>query len=180
MEIIPSLIGSLPRPVSLAKKLELYYIGRLDERRLEEEYRKHAKRAFEKLNQIGIRIITDGLYRWDDIFNPLIGFIDGIEVNGLFKFYENNFFYRSPVVKNDISLRENPIVEWYNIAKEIQETVYPDATLKAVLPGPITLAYHSINEHYENLEDLAHAYAGNIIGPLVKDLKKAGAEIVEL
>ncbi|AAL81392.1 5-methyltetrahydropteroyltriglutamate--homocysteine methyltransferase [Pyrococcus furiosus DSM 3638] len=174
--IVPALIGSLPRPIGLAKKLEQYYIGRLDERKLEEAYREYTRRAFEKLRDAKIKVITDGLYRWDDIFNPFIRFIDGIEVNGLFKFYENNFFYRSPVVRGEIALKENPIPEWISIAQEIKEDVYPEATLKAVLPGPVTLAYHSINEYYKTLTDLAEAYA-QVIGELIKELD---VKIVEL
>jgi 5-methyltetrahydropteroyltriglutamate--homocysteine methyltransferase len=135
--IVPALIGSLPRPVSLAKKIEQYSIGRLSEESLEKAYLDHTRRAFVKLREAKIRVVTDGLYRWDDIFNPFIRFIDGIEVNGLFKFYENNFFYRSPVVKGDLSLRENPLPEWLNQALAIKEEVYPGATLKAVLPGPV-------------------------------------------
>ncbi len=174
--IIPALIGSLPRPVSLSKRLEQYYLGRLSEEKLEEAYREHTRRAFENLRKAGIRVITDGLYRWDDIFNPLIRFIDGVEVNGLFKFYENNFFYRSPVVKGELSLRENLIPEWLNVALAIKEEVYPGATLKAVLPGPVTLAYHSINEVYESLDELARAYAG-VLRELMKELP---VELVEL
>ena len=174
--IIPALIGSLPRPVSLSKKLEQYYLGRLSEEKLEEAYRDHTRRAFENLRKAGIRVITDGLYRWDDIFNPLIRFIDGVEVNGLFKFYENNFFYRSPVVKGELSLRENPIPEWLNVALAIKEEVYPGATLKAVLPGPVTLAYHSLNEAYESLDELARAYAV-VLAELMKELP---VELVEL
>ncbi|WP_227738499.1 5-methyltetrahydropteroyltriglutamate--homocysteine methyltransferase [Thermococcus paralvinellae] len=113
----------------------------------------------------------------DDIFNPLIRYVDGIEVNGLFKFYENNFFYRSPVVKGEVNLLDNPIPKWVSIAKEILEEVYPEATLKAVLPGPVTLAYHSLNEYYENLEALARDYAERVLTPLIKELE---VEIVEL
>lgn len=174
--IVPALIGSLPRPLSLAKKIELYSIGRLSEEKLEEAYIEHTRRAFVRLREINIRVITDGLYRWDDVFNPFIRFVEGIEVNGLFKFYENNFFYRAPVVKGELSLRENPIPEWISIAQEIREEVYPDATLKAVLPGPITLAYHSINEYYETLEELAQAYT-EILAELIKEVP---TELVEL
>ncbi|MFA4640593.1 5-methyltetrahydropteroyltriglutamate--homocysteine methyltransferase [Pyrococcus kukulkanii] len=174
--VIPALIGSLPRPVGLAKKIEQYSIGRLSEEQLEEAYREYTRRAFINLKKAGIKVITDGLYRWDDIFNPFIRFIDGVEVNGLFKFYENNFFYRSPVVKGDLSLKENPIPEWINIAQGIREEVYPEATLKAVLPGPVTLAYHSINEYYKTLDELAEAYK-NVLAELIKELD---VKIVEL
>jgi len=174
--IVPALIGSLPRPVSLAKKIEQYSIGRLKEEALEKAYLEHTRRALQRLRASGIKVVTDGLYRWDDIFNPFIRFIDGIEVNGLFKFYENNFFYRSPVVKGELSLRDNPLPEWLNQALAIKEEVYPGATLKAVLPGPVTLAYHSINEHYKSLDELAEAYAGVI----EEALKELPVELVEL
>ncbi len=177
MRVVPALIGSLPRPLGLAKKIELYSIGRLNEDKLEEAYREHTKKAFQKLRDAGIKVITDGMYRWDDIFNPLIRYIDGVEVNGLFKFYENNFFYRSPVVKGEVNLLDNPIPKWVSIAKEILEEVYPEATLKAVLPGPVTLAYHSLNEYYENLEALAKDYAEKVLTPLIKELE---VDIVEL
>ncbi len=177
MRIIPALIGSLPRPLGLAKKIELYNIGRLSEGKLEKAYREYTKRVFEKSRDAGIKVVTDGMYRWDDIFNPLIRYIDGVEINGLFKFYENNFFYRSPVVKGEVSLLDNPIPKWIRVAKEILEDVYPEATLKAVLPGPVTLAYHSINEYYESLESLVNGYAERVLNPLIKELE---VEIVEL
>ncbi|WP_457754072.1 5-methyltetrahydropteroyltriglutamate--homocysteine methyltransferase [Thermococcus sp.] len=177
MRVVPALIGSLPRPLGLAKKIELYSIGRLNEDKLEEAYREHTKKAFQKLRDAGIKVITDGMYRWDDIFNPLIRYIDGVEVNGLFKFYENNFFYRSPVVRGEVNLLDNPIPKWVSIAKEILEEVYPEATLKAVLPGPVTLAYHSLNEYYESLEALAKDYAEKVLTPLIKELE---VDIVEL
>ncbi|WP_175059264.1 5-methyltetrahydropteroyltriglutamate--homocysteine methyltransferase [Thermococcus sp. 2319x1] len=174
--IVPALIGSLPRPVSLAKKIEEYSVGRLKERDLEKAYLEHTRRAFIKLREVRIQVITDGLYRWDDIFNPFVRFIEGVEVNGLFKFYENNFFYRSPVVRGNLSLRENPLSEWLNQALAIKEEVYPEATFKAVLPGPITLAYHSLNEYYKSLDELAEAYAG-VIEEAIKELP---VELVEL
>lgn len=177
MKIIPALIGSLPRPLGLAKKIELYNIGKLNEEKLEEAYKEYTIRAFRKLKSAGIKVVTDGMYRWDDIFNPLIGYVDGIEVNGLFKFYENNFFYRSPVVKSEINLLDTPIPKWISIAREILEDVYPEAILKAVLPGPVTLTYHSLNEYYDSLEALAIDYAERVLKPLIKELE---VDIVEL
>ncbi|WP_048146726.1 uroporphyrinogen decarboxylase/cobalamine-independent methonine synthase family protein [Pyrococcus abyssi] len=176
--IVPALIGSLPRPVGLAKKIELYSIGRLSEEKLEEAYRDYTRRAFENLKKAGIKVVTDGLYRWDDIFNPFIRFIEGVELNGLFKFYENNFFYRSPVVKGELSLKENPIPEWISVAQDIKDEVYPEATLKAVLPGPVTLAYHSINEHYKTLDELVEAYK-DVIAELIKELDVSIVELQE-
>jgi len=176
--IVPALIGSLPRPIGLAKKIELYSIGRLSEEKLEEAYRSYTRKAFENLKKARIKVITDGLYRWDDIFNPLIRFIDGVEVNGLFKFYENNFFYRSPVVRGELSLKENPLPGWISIAQEIKEDVYPEAELKAVLPGPVTLAYHSINEYYKDLNELTEAYA-TVLRELIKELDVKIMELQE-
>ncbi len=176
--IIPALIGSLPRPLGLAKKLEQYYIGRIAEERLEETYKEYTEKAFRNLKRAGIKIITDGLYRWDDIFNPFIRFVDGIEINGLFKFYENNFFYRSPVVKGELTLKENPIPEWISIALEIKEKVYHEAVLKAVLPGPVTLTYHSINEHYKSIDEIVEAYT-SVLEELIKGLPVNLVEIQE-
>jgi len=179
MEVVTALIGGLPRPVGLAKAIEKYNTGKLSQEKLEQEYRKHTVKAYEKLKEIGISIVTDPLYRWDDIFNPLIGFIEGIEVNGLYKFYENNFFYRSPVVKEQLSLRDNPIIEWTETNREILEDVYPDATLKQVLPGPVSLAFHSLDEYYNDRTALARDYGRKVLLPLIRKLKNI-VDIIEL
>lgn len=59
-------------------------------------------------------MIIDGFYCWDDIFNFFICFIEGIEVNGFFKFYENNFFYCLLIVRGEFFLCENFFFEWFN------------------------------------------------------------------
>ncbi len=179
MKIVPALIGGLPRPVQLAKNIEKYNNGTLSEEKLEEAYRRHTAKAYETLETIGIPVVTDPLYRWDDLFNPLIQFIDGVEVDGLYKFYENNFFYRAPVVKDRIRLEEHPIGGWAEINKELLEEYYPSATLKQVLPGPLTLASHSVDRYYHDESVLAEKYMKAVLLPLIRELKGT-VDIIEL
>ena len=45
----------------------------------------------------GLNYITDPLLEWDDMLKPYSK-LSGIKMNGLNRFYENNTFYRKPLI----------------------------------------------------------------------------------
>jgi len=178
-------VGSFPRPLGLAKLVSKFNSGMITREKLEEGYELYTKKLFKLLTSLHIKYITDGMFRWDDIFNPLINYVDGVKVNGLYRFYENNFFFKTPQVVSRVSLRSDcPIPEWYEKARELLNEVTggrsEEFILKPVLPGPLTLAKNSVNDYYSDIKDLIRDYAYNVLEPLMKELKNVGALVIEI
>ncbi len=171
-----ALIGSYPRSEKVAtihRKLIKGVIGMEEFERL---IGAETERLIGTFVKAGLDSFTDGMLRWDDIFNPLIRFVDGVEVNGLVRFYDNNFFFRAPVVKSDPSLKDSePITAWCRKGVEVLEKlgVKGQVTLKQPLPGPATIASASIAEG-EDVEDLIDKWWSGVLEPLTKDLIKGG------
>ena len=182
MGIEAALIGSLPRPPMLSKYVGRFRTGKISGEVLERKYVEYTKRVLSKLISMGYKVITDGMFRHDDILNPFISFIDGVKVNGLYRFYENNFFFRIPIVEGKIKLKENaPLITWYLKAKEIvSEITKEEIIIKPVIPGPATFVSHSINKYYENLGEFIADYVANVLEPLISELRKVGADVIEI
>lgn len=133
------------------------------------------KRVIQEQERIGIDIITDGQLRWEDIVTPFAKDISGFEINGLNRFFNNNVYYRRPVVKNKISGNGALIVDEIEFAKACVKT----SQLKAVLCGPYTFARLSENRFYRNENRLILDIA-KVLNEEVKRLDRLGIQYIQL
>jgi 5-methyltetrahydropteroyltriglutamate--homocysteine methyltransferase len=121
----------------------------------------------------GVDLVTDGQVRWDDPLTRVAEGLDGFGISGLIRFFDNNTYFRQPVVKGPVR-RTGPILvdEFAFAAKHSERPV------KAVLCGPYTLAALSADEHYGDrsalLADLAAALRDE-----ARDLAAAGASVIQ-
>jgi len=177
-----TLNGSYPRYPGVARLYSRLASGKLSEDGFGREILKYVRKLFTQLKASGVEFFTDGMFRWDDIFNPLIRFVRGVEVDGLTRFYDNNFFFRSPVVRGRLGLREGcPIPTWFRESLRVATEVFGDgSTLKQPLPGPITLATNSVDEFYRDPATLVHEWGSEVLEPLINELVRAGCRVVEL
>ena len=183
MSVRASLNGSYPRGAGLARLYSRLHSGRLSREGFERGVRAYTLKLFKLLKSSGITVFTDGMLRWDDILNPLIGFVEGVEVDGLVRFFDNNFFVRTPVVKDELRVGEgNPIPEWFETSLRLAEEVFGNAgfTLKQPLPGPITLAEFSVNRHYSSYWALMRGWREGVLEPLIRSLALRGLKVVEI
>ena len=111
-----------------------------------------------------VDVVTDGLIRWPGPFSHVAGRLAGVRLDGLVRWFETGLYDRRPVVEGALA-RPGPIFR-----REIEHAldVRPKA-LKAVLPGPVTLARASRDRHYGDVAGLASAYAA-ILAQEVRDL----------
>ena len=104
----------------------------------------------------GIDLMVDGQLNWQDIFRPFSEIFTGITPGSLSRWFDNNTFYRKPVVKDKVSVGNRTAIDQY-----FRGDILPKNQKKAILPGPLTFACASQNETYPNLadliDDLAHA-----------------------
>jgi 5-methyltetrahydropteroyltriglutamate--homocysteine methyltransferase len=102
-------------------------------------------------------LLVDGQLNWQDLFRPFIDLFSGIEPGSLTRWFDNNTFFRAPVVKDKV--RRSKV----SIDKYFLHTPIPDRHRKSILPGPFTFAKLSRNDTHASfadlVDDLAHALA---------------------
>lgn len=184
VKVYAAMIGGFPRPRGLARLISKFNSGKISCERLELGYEAYTRKLFKLLTSANVEYFTDGMLRWDDIFNPLISYLDGVNVNGLYRFYENNFFFRAPQIIGRMRLRSDcPIPEWFDKSKRILWEVAGSNShyvLKVALPGPLTFALNSVNNYYSSFEDLINDYVYEVLHPLMKELREQGVKVVEI
>jgi 5-methyltetrahydropteroyltriglutamate--homocysteine methyltransferase len=121
----------------------------------------------------GVDVVTDGQVRWDDPVTRVAEALDGFAISGLIRFFDNNTYFRQPVVKGPVR-REAPIlVDEFSFAR--QRSSRP---VKAVLCGPYTLAALSSDEHYRDRAALLADLAASLRDE-ARDLASAGATVIQ-
>lgn len=122
----------------------------------------------------GVDIVTDGQIRWDDDQTYIPRHMKGVEIGGLQRYLDTNTYYRQPEVVGDVSLVQAVTVRDYNFAAENSSK-----PVKAIVPGPYTLAALSLDKHYNNREKLAMAFAA-ALRVEIEGLAAAGAKMIQV
>ncbi len=97
--------------------------------------------------------IVEGQGRWDDMLAHPLAVHDSVETRGIVRYYDNNNFYREPVVQGDLDATGDVAAELEAAAEHVDEG------LQAVLPGPYSLADLATDEHYGDSEEFLAAIA---------------------
>lgn len=121
----------------------------------------------------GLDVVTDGLVGWYDLISHPARNLDNVTTAGIVRFFDTNTYVRQPEVSAVPS-------GTYGIAagftRPSQQTT---KTLKAVLPGPYTLARHSIMENTADLASVALGYA-DALAVEIDALNAAGATLLQI
>jgi len=123
----------------------------------------------------GLTIVGDPVLEWHDLFRPFAEAWRGVYVDGLLRYFDNNFFYRIPVVRElpDPSTR----VLGPRVARFIQ-ALPPDTRFRVVVPGPVTFARMARLEG-PRFEDVAETVA-RILGEEIRLATELGAQVIEV
>ncbi len=176
-----SVVGNFPKvgdsheQQKLRRGIEAYQQQKILKADLQEIQDAVTQQAIQEQINAGIDLITDGQIRWDD---PLVWparKFKGISVNGLLRFFDNNVYYRQPVVESAVGWIEPVLVHDFQFALR---SVPKTASLKVVLPGPYTLGRLSKNQHYSKIEDLVLDFA-RALAKEAKALEGAGAKFLQ-
>ena len=108
----------------------------------------------------GLDRIVEGQLRWDDMLGHPLAVADNVDTRGIVRYYDNNNFYREPVVTGDLEATGDVAGELEAAAELV------DSGLQAVLPGPYSLADLATDEHYG--DDLLPAVADFLAGELAE------------
>ncbi|WP_254274085.1 5-methyltetrahydropteroyltriglutamate--homocysteine methyltransferase [Haloarcula marina] len=109
---------------------------------------------------LGLDRVVEGQLRWDDMLAHPLAVHDSVETRGIVRYYDNNNFYREPVVQDDLT-PDGDVAAELDAAAELV-----DSGLQAVLPGPYSLADLATDEHYGDdaafLDAIAEFLAGEV------------------
>ncbi len=108
--------------------------------------------------EAGLDRIVEGQLRWDDMIAHPLAVHDAVETRGIVRYYDNNNFYREPVVSGELDFSGD-------VASELEAAAdLVDDGLQAVLPGPYSLADLATDEQYGDEADFLAAIADFLAG----------------
>ena len=180
MEVLTASAGSYPKisddpkAINLRRELNLFDRGEIGWEELELAYKETIRRVLKEQEEAGLDILTDGQIRWDDLVTPFAKKMDGVEIGGLIRFFDNNFYYRQPVLVGPVRLREPATVNDFRFASSLTKR-----PMKAVIPGPYTMARLCRDNYYKDLERLTLELARALRDEALA-LKEAGATILQI
>ncbi|MGM0716763.1 MAG: 5-methyltetrahydropteroyltriglutamate--homocysteine methyltransferase [Halobacteriota archaeon] len=114
-----------------------------------EAYDRARNEAVGRQLEAGLDLIVEGQLRWDDMLAHPLCVHDNVETRGIVRYYDNNNFYREPVVRGELTPDGD-------VAAELDAV--SDVT-QAVLPGPYSLAELATDEHYDDEQAFLDAVA---------------------
>jgi 5-methyltetrahydropteroyltriglutamate--homocysteine methyltransferase len=175
-----TVVGSYPKPPEEGKtfvvRKTLHAIERGDATRedLARAQDELAREVIGEQEAAGVDLVTDGQVRWDDIVTPFARHMAGFEIGGLLRWFDNNTYYRRPVCNGPVEWRGPSSVDAYRFAAGVA-----NRPVKAVIPGPVTFARMSLDEHYGSHDDFVFAIA-RVLAQEVFELEAAGASVVQI
>ncbi|MFC4990143.1 5-methyltetrahydropteroyltriglutamate--homocysteine methyltransferase [Saliphagus infecundisoli] len=114
--------------------------------------------VIDRQREAGIDRIAEGQLRWDDMLAHPLAVHDAVETRGIVRYYDNNNFYREPVVSGDLDFSGDVASELEAASDRVEEG------LQAVLPGPYSLADLATDEHYGDEAEFLAAIADFLAG----------------
>jgi len=132
------------------------------------------RQVIKEIEDTGVDVVNDGQIRWDDLFAPLANPWFGVTRGALERFYDNNTYYRIPVVSAPIATDGKSLVRDFTFAKGVARH-----EVKAALCGPLTFALLADDSYYSTLRERTLAVADALASEL-RGLHAAGATLVDL
>ena len=174
-----TVIGSYPKisengGVNLRSAITQWEQKKINDAQLKEAYEKTVQRVIREQEEAGLDIITDGQIARDDLLRPFAARLGGCAVGGMTRFFNNNFYYRQPIVQGEIRHERPLTVEEFDLAKR-----FAKKPLKVALPGPLTLTNLCEDTVYKDFKKLLFKFA-EAINAEGRLLEKAGVTTIQI
>ncbi|MGP8070320.1 MAG: hypothetical protein ACLP5V_10565 [Candidatus Bathyarchaeia archaeon] len=164
------LTGAFPRSEKLIDATRAAVRGNLPEAELDTVLRQDIKSLVGLQEEANLDSLVDGQLNWQDLFRPFSQLLTGIDPESLTRWFDNNTFYRKPIIVDKVSLKNNELGQYF------RSDLLPKAShKKAILPGPFTFAQLSENRAYSSFSDLVNDLARSV-QRIVAALQERGYE----
>jgi 5-methyltetrahydropteroyltriglutamate--homocysteine methyltransferase len=167
-------IPNRPRPARLRNAINKRDRGGLSDEEVAAIEDEVTIEVIEEQIAAGLDIITDGQVRWDDDQTYVARRLGGVEIGGLQRYLDTNTYYRQPEITGAVTFKESVLAPAWQFAQEKS-----GKPVKAIVPGPYTLAALSLDKHYGSREKLAIAFSEQLRGE-VEALVAAGCQHIQV
>jgi 5-methyltetrahydropteroyltriglutamate--homocysteine methyltransferase len=166
--------GALPRPNELIEATRAYDRKRISKKELEKAFKEATIEVIKAQTSAGLSYVNDGMLNWQDLLRPFTENLGGVKIGALARWFNNNTFYRKPIVSGEILHKKGITAGMANM-----ECLPRNVPWKAVLPAPYTLTKLSENNFYKNERELLFRYA-EILREEIRNLAENGFKYVQL
>lgn len=142
------LVGIHSRSEELIKKMRMCMEGKLSEEDVNKHLMKEVTELIELQASVGLSEVTDGQLKWHDLLRPFAENLEGVKVGGLARWFDNNVFYKRPVIYSRVSW-SSPFLERY-----VCDGCLRGRNARLAIPDPYTFSALSENLHYRSFDEL--------------------------
>ena len=179
MELLSASTGSYPRIGDRPEQQQhrqayaQHERGEISDEEFERVQDEVTREVIEEQVRAGLDVVTDGQVRWYDPISHFARKLEGCEIKGLLRFFDTNFYFRQPIIRDKLVRRESILKREFTFARGISKSVKP------VVTGPYTLARLSINRRGDGFEPLLDEFA-SVIFQEIRELAEAGVELIQI
>ncbi len=164
------LSGVFPRSEKLIDATRAAVRGNLPQAEVDSVLRQDVDSLVELQEESNLDALVDGQLNWQDLFRPFSQLLSGIELGSLTRWFDNNTFYRKPIIVEKVSLKSKDLKQFFR-----SDLLPKGSPKKAILPGPFTFAHLSENKGYSSFSDLVNDLARALKG-VIASLRESGYE----
>lgn len=124
--------GVYPRSTELVQTSRDFDRKRVSLADLEKQQAKDFKTLVQVQKEEGVAFIEDGKLSWQDLFRPIVEATKGMEVGPLTRWFDNNSFYRQPMITGKLQLQPKKLDAFFGDL--------PKGKAKVTLPSPFLFA----------------------------------------
>ncbi|MBI2772892.1 MAG: hypothetical protein HYX56_00140 [Chloroflexi bacterium] len=168
-------ISDDPTGQELRRALHRHDRKEVDDEALDVAFDATTRAAIAEMEHAGIDVINDGQIRWDDLCAAFARAWGGLSRGPLERFYDNNTYYRQPVIEKAITTHGRTLVGDYKAARAMTKK-----PLKGAVCGPLTFATLTAEDRaYKTLDERTLAIA-DATASEIRGLGAAGATLVDV
>ncbi len=99
---------------------------------LKEQHKKDFNVLLAEQKAAGFDYVEDGKLNWQDVFRPIVDATTGMEVGPLTRWFDNNSFYRQPIISGKVKIDPKKLDRFFSDL--------PEDLWKVTLPSPFHFA----------------------------------------
>ena len=169
MQVQAYVHGLYPRSEALVAATRDLERGRTTEEAVERQRAEDLSALVSLQQEAGLDLVSDGLTKWQDIFRVLVDASDGLGVGALVRWFDNNSFFRAPVMSG------SPAFDPASAALVGEGAPSP---LVGTLPSPYMFSRAGDANGGGNA--LMMTLASDVLRPAAEELVSRGARLIHL
>ena len=169
-------IGETPEEQKLRRSIDRWEKKEITDDEIEGVVQGVIAETILQQEKAGADLVTDGQVRWQDPISHWMRGLKGVKIGGLLRFFDTNCYFRVPKVEKPLEPKEESFVR-QDLSLSVKTAKKP---VKAVLTGPITLAFLSEKgTSFEKIEELIQELT-SLMAAEIAGLASQGASWIQI